>query len=122
MTPYEKAAAEHARQAGPRSFTEDVEAHMLNGFVFSTPTFFIMGRGVNRMGEPALIVNPWHAFPRSGWDCWHVYLMAGDVGAAWAILPWPLPWLSWERQRGQELELCFYRADAIRRLSPPPPP
>lgn len=87
--------------------------HYLHGFVFSTPEFFIMGRAVVKAGEQALIVNPEHTFPRSLCDCWHIYLMAGNPSEAWDIMPWPLPWFSFERRN----DLRFYRAERIRRLS-----
>lgn len=115
MTPYELAAKAHAAHPGPRSFTEDVEAHLMNGFVFSTPDFFIMGRAVIASADARLILNPSHPFPRDRADCWFVYLMAGDIPKAWSILPWELPWFCWERSS----ELRFYRADTIKRVSLP---
>lgn len=116
MTPFEQAAKVYDRESCVRSFTEDVELHFLHGFVHSTPDFFIMGRPVVRAAAPALILNPSHPFARAECDAWMVYLAAGDLGKAWQVLPWPLPWLVFERNN----ELRFVSADAIKRLSSPP--
>lgn len=117
-TPVEIAAEVYEREACARSFREDVEAHLLNGFVFSTPDFFIMGRAVERDAAPTLILDPLHAFPRESCDCWHIWLFAGNMERAWSIMPWSLKWFSFERKN----ELRFYSADAIRRLSSFPTP
>jgi hypothetical protein len=87
--------------------------HYLRGFVFSTPTYFIMGRPVPRSADPALIVNPTHTFPREECDTWMIYLLAGDPAPAWDIMPWPLAWFGFERRN----ELRFYPVDRIKRLS-----
>lgn len=96
-----------------RTFREDLEAHLLNGFVFSRPDYFAMGRPVISTAAHAEIINPWHRFPSSDCDCWHVYLFAGNIVRAFSILPWPLPLFSWERGN----ELRFYPVTVIRRLS-----
>ena len=113
MSPFEQAAQVYQRERCARSFTEDVELHFLHGFVFSRPDFFIMGRPVIKAAPYALIVDPAHLFPSSECDCWMVYLMAGNIARSWVTLPWPLPWLAFERKN----ELRFVSADAIKRLS-----
>lgn len=117
ISPYERAAQAFAAEPHARSFTEDVELHLLHGFVHSTPAYFIMGRPVPRHAAPALIVDPAVLFPREQCDAWMVYLAAGDLGRAWDVLPWPLPWLVFERGN----ELRFVPLDAIKRLSTNPP-
>jgi hypothetical protein len=113
MTPVERAAAVYESEACARSFREDLEAHLLGGFVFSRPDFFIMGRPVVKAAPVELIVDPWHRFHSSECDCWHVFLFSGNMVRAWAIMPWELPWFSWERKN----ELRFIPVAAIRRLS-----
>lgn len=113
LTPVERAAAVYQSEACARTFREDLEAHLLSGFVFSRPDYFIMGRPVIRTAEAALILDPWHHFPSAECDCWHVWLMAGNTVKAWDIMPWPLEWVSFERKN----ELRFYRTADIRRLS-----
>ena len=113
MMPVEHAAKVYEGEKCARTFREDLEAHLLNGFVFSRPDFFIMGRPVIKAADPALIVDPWHKFPSAECDCWHIYLFSGNMVRAWAIMPWPLPWFCWERKN----ELRFYSVEAIHRLS-----
>lgn len=113
MMPVEKAAEVYQREGCARTFRQDLEAHLLNGFVFSRPDFFIMGRPVISTADQALIVDPSHRFPSAECDCWHIYLFAGNMIRAWAIMPWELPLFSFERKN----ELRFYPVSAIRRLS-----
>lgn len=113
MTPYEQARSVYDREPCARTFDEDLRLHLLNGFAFSTPAFFVMGRPVRKDWLAPCIVNPNYIFAHHTADCWHLYCMAGDMSAAWSILPWPLPWFSFERRN----ELRFYRAADIQRLS-----
>lgn len=103
MTPAEQAAAFYGD--GRRgSFRDDLEAHLLNGCVFSTPDFFVMGRPVSSSAPEALILDPWHAFPAADCDGWLIYLAAGNWRQAVALLPHPLPRIGWERgARGRGL-------------------
>jgi hypothetical protein len=116
MTPFGQAIEAHQRGRGPRSFEEDLVLHLQHGFVFSTPDFFIMGRAVVRTAAPEWILDPANPFAREDCDTWLVYLAAGDLGKAWSILPWPLPWLAFERNN----DLRFYELARIRRLSTTP--
>ncbi len=112
MTPVERAAAVYQREPCARTFREDLEAHLLNGYVFSTPETFVMGRLVQHDADPDLIVNPWHRFETG--DCWLVYLAAGDIiREARRWMPWPVPWLAWERGN----RLRFWRTDRVLRAN-----
>lgn len=113
MTPYEQAREVYAKEPCARTFEVDLRHHLLAGFVFSTPEFFIMGRPVIKGSNRDWIVNPEYRFARKDCDCWHVYLMAGNPSAAWSIMPWPLPWFSFERRN----DLRFYESPRIQRLS-----
>ncbi len=95
MTPVELAAAVYQLEECARSFQEDLEAHLLNGYVFATPDFFVMGRVVRSSASPREIVNPWVKFEQA--DAWLIYLMAGDVEKALQMLPYDLPRIGWER-------------------------
>lgn len=112
MTSYQRAARVYELEPCARTFAEDVEWHLANGFVFSRPDFFVMGRPVVSQADPALVVGL-HRFPSVVCDCWHVYLHAGNMARAWDMLPWELPLVSFER--GNVLRV--YRLAAIRRLS-----
>lgn len=106
--------ARHVYESEPcaRSFEEDLDWHLENGFVFSRPDFFVMGRPVLSSASRELIVGQCR-FPSVLCDCWHVYLMAGNIAPAWAMLPWELPWMSFERGN----VLRFHKLASIRRLS-----
>lgn len=105
-----EAVAVYRREHCTRSFEQDLLLHSQHGYVFNEAAFFIMGRPVRHDAPAALIVNPEFLFPAANCDCWHVYLAAGDLSRAWDMLPYPLPWLSFERKN----ELRFYEAKRIR--------
>lgn len=95
------------------TFAEDLEAHLMFGFVFSRPDYFVMGRPVDRFASQAEIVNPYIHFPTARQNCWHVYLMAGNVTRSWEILPWELPFISFERGN----VLRFYELERLKNFS-----
>ncbi len=95
MTPVELAAAVYLHEPCVRTFREDLEAHLLNGYVFSTPEFFAMGRVVRSDAPAEEVVDPWVRFEEG--DAWMAYLMAGDLGRALAAVPFGLPRIGWER-------------------------
>lgn len=73
------------------------------GFVFSTPDYFVMGSRLASKGYGPI-------------DTWFVYAMAGDLSKVWSILPYDLPLVAWERQTPYGKKLHFYRANRIRAL------
>lgn len=114
-TPLEIAREVYNHEPCARSFDEDLRLHYINGHVFSTDDFFVMGRQVNRSAPASLIVDPSIRFDEARCDCWHIYLFAGDMVKAWQVmqgLRW-LPWFSFERRN----DLRFYLAEHIKRLS-----
>lgn len=113
MSPYEQARAVYDSEPCKRTFAEDFAAHLRSGFVFSTPTYFIMGRHVDSKASHDLILDPRVTFARDTCDCWHIWLMAGDCAEAWAIMPWAMPLFSFERKN----ELRFYKVSDMKRLS-----
>ena len=83
MTPVERAAEVYQREACARSFPHDLELHLLHGYVFNTPEWFMMARPVWSRAPHELIVDPsFNDFPAL--DTWHVYLFSGSniYGAA----------------------------------------
>jgi hypothetical protein len=102
MTPVEQAAAVYQREPCARSFVEDVELHLMHGFVFNTPDWFMLARPVWHKAPQELIVDPnYNDFPIL--NCWHCYLFAGkDI--YWAaykaqqIAGPVMEWVSFERR------------------------
>ena len=112
MNPYRQARAIYDREPCRRTFNEDLELHLMNGLVFSTSEFFLMGRAVPRGASPADIVDPAVVFAPSLCDCWQVHVLAGDGKAAWSILPYPMQWMGFERNN----RLKFYPMADMQRI------
>jgi hypothetical protein len=89
MTPVERAKA----LLGD-SFKEDLEAHLLHGYVFSTPTLFAMGRPVPRGVD---VYGPWMQWPIAACDAFFVWVAVGQLAELLSVIPFDLPWISWVR-------------------------
>ena len=111
-SPYDtiKAKYEASEHVEPWGFWLDW--HLQNGFVFSTPVFFAMGRPV-RSATGIL----WKSSKDIA-DTWYIWGLAGDMSKCWSILPYELPWIAFERIRGGKRELAFYRTEDLRRHTP----
>lgn len=113
MTPIERAAEYYERHM-PVTLKDDIETHLLHGYVLSTPEAFAMGRAVRSTADPEDILNPvadTHVEFEEA-DCWHVHFFAGDLMSLWRFLPYPLPWASFARgAHGRGLR--FYRLEDI---------
>lgn len=112
MTPVWMAAAVYESEPCARSFREDLEAHLQNGYVFSTPTAFVMGRPVDSGADPAQIVDPWHGFDPAQCDAWLVYLAAGNIADVLRQEPFALTFYLWERKN----VLRRFHAKTVKRL------
>jgi hypothetical protein len=67
-----------------------------------------MCRPVCREAPTELVVDSHVVFGRNV-DCWHIYLVAGDMSEAVKHLPFILPWISWERDN----KLRFYKTKKL---------
>lgn len=110
MTTIAKALEVYAREQCGSTFEDDLSAHFKHGMVFSRPDFFVMLRPVCSCAPVAQIIDPWHVF-HTDYDCWHMYLFAGNMARAWDFLPFPLPLVSFEKRNS----LRFYRLESFRR-------
>jgi hypothetical protein len=102
MTPVELAARVYEREECTTTFRNDLEAHLLNGYVFSTPEGFVMARPVSILANEALILDPWHKFETP--DAWLIWLGAGNLSPFLDMFPFPLPFLGWQKRN----RLRFY--------------
>lgn len=118
MTPREQAALVYTKEPCARTFAEDMQLHLQNGFVFDHADFFVMGRPVFSKCPREMLVDPRVRFTRDICDAWMIYLMAGDCAKAWSIMPWPLPRFVFERKN----ELRVYDSARIQRLCLPTVP
>jgi len=104
MTPIEKCKMLYTPQS-PRTFEEDMLAHLSHGYFFSTPEYVMMARPVCSQAPQELINNVWCQFPDQVVDAWYVYAFAltDDVGLAGLVkkllrhIPYYLPLIAWER-------------------------
>jgi hypothetical protein len=115
MSPVERAAEVYKRERCTRSFRDDLEIHLLHGFVFSRPDYFIMGRPVVSTADENDIADPLYQFHSSECDAWHVALFSGNIARAFHVMPWRLPRITMQRQN----ELRIYELSEIERLFPP---
>lgn len=106
--PYLVAASVYQNEPCQRTFEEDLELHLMFGYVFSSPTMFMMGRAVEKDAPREKIVDP--AFKFTNPDTWLIYLAAGDLMEFFSREPYPLPWVGWERDN----KLRFYRMEAVK--------
>lgn len=98
MTPFEKATEVYQREPCARTFVDDLALHLRHGWVISAPGWFIMGRPVCYWAwSNQQILDPSFNPPDEP-DCWHVWLAAGDLVQALKFIPFPLPYISFERK------------------------
>ncbi len=98
MTPAEEAKAVCER-AG-EDFREVVEAHMLHGWLFSTPDLFLAARPVPSQAD---VSDLWAEWPRERCDAWFIRLSVGSMWQALSLMPFDLPLVGWYRAgRGWE--------------------
>jgi len=114
MTPYDQIKAKYDQNPQDQFFEYYLTWHHRNGFVFSTPDFFIMGRAVDKNSfDPTVLASA----DRENQNAWYIHAMAGNMARAWDILPYPLGYVGWERIQGGKRDLRWYRTEDIRRLS-----
>lgn len=108
MTAFELAQLAHEADNSPRYFADDIGLHLFGGYVYSTPTAFILFRHVPHDAPVELIVNPENVFEDADCDCLHVYLAAGDLAEIVSVL------LGYSREF-----TCFERRGKLRCFATP---
>ena len=119
ISPYERIYDRARQEMSDREFARLVGWHLQHGFVFARPDFFVMGRPVMRFAPMELLLSPEYTFRSADCDCWYIHSMSGNMSAAWSVMPWPLPWIAYERMRDGKRHLTFRRTEDLRRLCPP---
>lgn len=104
MTPFERAAHWHLEHGGDEPLRNVVEAHFLGGYVFNTPTAFLMGRAIRAEWVDEDMEDAWLTDSKP--DCWHVWLFAGDLAEALRMIPYPLPYISMHRRGKRRIYLA----------------
>jgi hypothetical protein len=97
--PYQRAHGWHLAGGWHWSFEQVMAAHAYHGGeVHVTPEVFVLARPVCRAWPEEWLCDPQRVATREVADCWHVWLLAGDAGAAVRYLPYELPFMSWHRR------------------------
>lgn len=117
MTPIEKCKMLYTAES-PRTFEEDMLAHLAHGYFFSTPQYILMGRPVCSQAPQDVINDVWCHFPEASCDAWYVYAFAlrDDVGLQGLVkkllrhIPYYLPLVAWERSGHP---LTFFSTDKL---------
>jgi hypothetical protein len=102
-------------------FREDLERLLKVGYVHSTPEVFVAARPVPVWWPREMKGDPYHLEEGPGVDCWHIYMLAGDLKKAFTFLPFPLTYLSYERRGKIRLHNFINFTNAVQR-SPRIPP
>jgi hypothetical protein len=117
MTPIEKCKMLYTADS-PRTFEEDMFAHLSHGCFFSTPEYVLMARPVCSTAPQEMINDVWCGFQRKDWDAWYVYAfaLADDQGLQGLVkkllrhIPFYLPLIAWERSGHP---LTFFSTDKL---------
>jgi hypothetical protein len=117
MTPIEKCKMLYTADS-PRTFEEDMLAHLNHGYFFSTPEYVMMMRPVWSAAPQQAINDVWMCFPNQVVDAWYVYAFAlrDDIGLAGLVkkllrhTPYYLPLIAWERSGHP---LTFFSTDKL---------
>jgi len=117
MSPYETVMLDWLQRPRDRPLDHYERIHKQRGFVFATPEFYIMGRPVRKYAPIEDILNVECDFAPSTCDTWFIFQLAGDMRAAWKIMPWELPWMCWTRDNDPQQELMFFETRRLMRLT-----
>lgn len=96
MTAFERAQIVYLTEPCARSFNDDLGHHLVHGYVWSSPTCFVMFRPVQSTWPLDMLRAPWETDPAG--DCWWVWLLAGDTREAISKMPFAMPRIGFERQ------------------------
>jgi hypothetical protein len=106
---------ERAKELLGSTFREDLEAHLLNGYVISTPETFAMGRPCPKGAE---VFGPWRQWPAESCDSIFVWCAVGELSALAALVPAEFVWLGWVRLGREWPEIHWMEtADFRKRLT-----
>jgi hypothetical protein len=89
MTP-----AERAKEVLGASWLEDLEAHLLHGYVISTPTAFAMARPVPKGAD---VYGPWRTWPDEECDALFCWVAVGPLSEILAMVPRRFEWCGFMR-------------------------
>lgn len=114
MKPIDAARAMYHKEPCGRCFGDDLATFLRIGYVFSTPTAFIMGKAV-----PSPHIRTGFGYDRPGanapiehCDTWLIWLAAGDLREFFRFEPRPMKFVAWARKG----VIRFHHFDRVRAL------
>lgn len=93
-------AALDYRAHGSREFKKHLRNHLANGYVFSAPNYFMMGKAV---------------LLEDGRTAWYITYALGDPRRLAALMPFPLPFIAF-RRRGRGPVRVYETEQLLRRI------
>lgn len=97
MTAIDQLAAFYA---APEEFTRHLDAHILHGYCYITPSQLALARPVCSHWPSEDIGNPCKipALTEKA-DCWYVWAAIGDLDFLLSLIPYPLEMIAFARRR-----------------------
>lgn len=121
MSPFQTAVISYQKEPQNVPFEDYLEWHFRNGFVFSTPDMFVMGRAIHiTEGNEELTqsdIDGFKRWPSEEQNAWYVHMFSGDLSQLFKYMPYPLPMLAFERVRSGKRELQIVSLNRIAVLS-----
>jgi len=111
MKAYNEATDEHHL-----NFSQLLDAYFLNGYIVSTPDYFVAARPVNRFAPIEQIVDPSFPFEEKDVNGWFICLMAGAPRMCWTLCPIELEWVGYQRFRDDE-RVRWFKSSTLRRIN-----
>jgi hypothetical protein len=97
---------ERAKKLLGSTFREDLEAHLLNGYVISTPETFAMGRPCPKGAE---VFGPWRQWPAADVRFYFRMVRSGRAFRAGRACACRIFWLGWVRLGREWPEIHWMR-------------
>jgi hypothetical protein len=118
LSPAAAAVADY-RAHGCKKFKEHVRDHLANGYLFSTPSLFVMAKAVEiRDPRCAIRDNPDPRTPDpASRIAWYITYARGDLRILRSLVPFPLPYIAFRRHRHGRERLRVYSFDRFFNLA-----
>lgn len=100
MTAIEQLAAFYEADGTSESFADDLHAHLISGCSYITPDNLALCRPVCSGWPDSDIWNPRKTIGLTECaDCWYVWAAIGDMDFLLSLIPYPLEWIAFARDK-----------------------
>jgi hypothetical protein len=90
---------------GEELFYKVLDLHLMFGYVYASPDYFVMGRPVPKTVSYEDMLDITKTYTLSECDAWCIYFLSGDIKKVWEILPFDLPYIVFERKGSTKIYL-----------------